>query len=146
MSFLSIQWLTLFMSINIYEQSWSPSFLVQGVPKIIRLGFCLISRQPSIGFLNRFFLLKTEIHTQILNTKPFLCDIWGPRYLQNKMRFWNRSIHILFVSNPESHFVLKISRPPNITQKWFYIQNLRMDLSFQEKKTIWKSDTWLPRY
>ena len=24
---------------------------------------------------NPFFLLRTEIHTQILNTKPFLCDI-----------------------------------------------------------------------
>ena len=36
--------------------------------------------------------------------------------------------------------------PPKIAQKWFCIQNLHMDLSFQEKKTIWKSDTWLPRY
>ena len=32
--------------------------------KKIRLGFCLISWQLSIGFLNRFFLLKTEIHAQ----------------------------------------------------------------------------------
>ena len=30
--------------------------------------------------------------------------------------------------------------------KWFCIQNLYIDLSFQEKKTLWKSDTWLPRY
>ena len=30
-------------------------------------GFCSIFRQPSIGYLNHFFLLKTEIHTQILN-------------------------------------------------------------------------------
>ena len=60
---------------------------VQGVPKKIRLGFCLISWQPSIGFSNHFFLLKTEIHTQILNTKPFLCDIKRPKYLQNKMGF-----------------------------------------------------------
>ena len=37
--------------------------ILQGVPKKIRLGFCLISRQPSTGFSNRFFLLKTEIHT-----------------------------------------------------------------------------------
>ena len=47
---------------------------LQGVPKKIRLGFCLISRQPMIGFSNRFFLLKTEIHTVILNTEPFLYD------------------------------------------------------------------------
>ena len=49
----------------------------------------IISRQPGIRISNCFFLLKTEIHMQILNTKPFLCDIRGPRYLQNKMRFWN---------------------------------------------------------
>ena len=30
-------------------------FSLQGVPKKIRLGFCLISRQPSISFSNRFF-------------------------------------------------------------------------------------------
>ena len=34
---------------------------------------------------------------------------------------------------------------PNIAQKWFCIQNLRMDLSFQEKKAILNSDTWLPK-
>ena len=40
-----------------------------------------------------FFLLKTEIHRRILNTKPFLCDIRGPRYLQNKIQFWNILCH-----------------------------------------------------
>ena len=60
---------------------------LQGVPKKIRLGFCLISRQPGLGFSNCFFLLKTEIHTQILNTKPLLSDIRGPKYLQNKIGF-----------------------------------------------------------
>ena len=48
-------------------------------------------------------------------------------------------------SVPEPHFVLWISRPPLIAQKWFCIQNVRMDLSFQEK-SIWKLDTWLLRY
>ena len=46
-----------------------------------------ISLQPNIGFSNCFFLLKTEIHTQILNTKPFLCEFLGLRYLQNIMGF-----------------------------------------------------------
>ena len=27
-----------------------------------------------------FFLLKIEIHAQILNTEPFLCDLRGLRY------------------------------------------------------------------
>ena len=31
----------------------------------------------------------------------------------------------------EPHFVFQITPPPNIGQKWFCIQNLRMDLSFQ---------------
>ena len=60
----------------------------------MRLGFCFISQQPSIGFSNYFFLLETEIHTQILNTKPFLYDFMGMRYLQNKMRFLTQVIVI----------------------------------------------------
>ena len=38
------------------------------------------------------------------------------------------------LSISESYFVLQISQSPNIAQKWFYIQNLHMDLSFQKKK------------
>ena len=34
----------------------------------------------------------------------------------------------------EPHFVLQISQPPNIAQKWFFTQNLHMGLSFQKKK------------
>ena len=34
------------------------------------------------------------------------------------------------------HFVSLSCPPPNIAQKWFCIQTLRMDLSFQEKKLI----------
>ena len=36
----------------------------------------------------------------------------------------------------ETHFVSHISQPPLNAQKWFCIQNVRMDLSFQEKKDI----------
>ena len=46
-----------------------------------------ISCQPRIGFLNCFFLLKTDIHMKILNTKPFMCDFRGLRNLQNKIGF-----------------------------------------------------------
>ena len=53
-----------------------------------------ISCQPSIKFSNSFFLLKTEIHTQILNTKPFLCNFREPRYLPNKIDFLTRAIVI----------------------------------------------------
>ena len=41
-----------------------------------------------------FFLLKTEIQMQFLNTEPFLCDIRGLRYLQNKIGFRNNQAHI----------------------------------------------------
>ena len=36
----------------------------------------------------------------------------------------------------EPHFVLQISQPPNIAQKWFCIQILRMDLSPQGEKQL----------
>ena len=173
------------------------SFLkLQGAPKRIRLGFCLISRQPSIGFLNSFFLLKlrsmskywkqnhfcvilggwdiyktkcgSETYqfifklshsglktakfapssTNWLKTSPDSSQVApsGPSnpiwlfyldHFQNLwelffkfLKFWSESI------KQESHFVLQISRPPTIAQKWFCIKNLRMELSFQEKKTI----------
>ena len=50
------------------------------------------------------------------------------------------------VSNQEAHFVLQISQPAKVAQNWFWIQNLCLDLNFQKKKTIWKSDIWLLRY
>ena len=69
-----MQIITLIDVINHVQGTLTLPFILQGVPKRIRLGFCLISRQPMIGFSNRFFLLKTEIHTVILNTEPFLYD------------------------------------------------------------------------
>ena len=40
------------------------------------------------NLMRRFALLRvSEIHTQILNTKPFLCHLRGPRYIPNKMGF-----------------------------------------------------------
>ena len=44
------------------------------------------------------------------------------------------------------HFVLQISQPPKVAQKWFCIQNVHMDLSFQQKKTAWNSVIWFLRY
>ena len=45
------------------------------------------------NLMRRFALLRvSEIHTQILNTKPFLCDSRGLRYLRNKMVFLTRGI------------------------------------------------------
>ena len=38
------------------------------------------------------------------------------------------------LSTSEPNFGFQISQPPNIGQKWVCIQNLQMDLSFQEKK------------
>ena len=52
--------------------------------------FSLITRTVVVyelyhEIINRLFLKKTEIHTQILNTEPFLCSSRGQRYLTNKM-------------------------------------------------------------
>ena len=38
------------------------------------------------------------------------------------------------LSVSEPHFVSQISHHPKIAEKWFCTQNLRMDISFQEKK------------
>ena len=38
------------------------------------------------------------------------------------------------LSTSEPPFVFQISQSSNIGQKWFCIQNLQMDFSFQEKK------------
>ena len=65
---------------------------------------CLISPKLRNRFLNSFFLLKTEIHVQILNTEPVLCFFRGLRYLQNKTQFRNRQVHI--------HTYLKWSSQP----------------------------------
>ena len=59
------------------------------------------SQEPRNRFLNRFFLLKTEIHIKILNTEPILYDFRGLRYFQNKTAFRSKQVHI--------HFVLKWS-------------------------------------
>ena len=50
------------------------------------------------------------------------------------------------LSSSESHFVFQISQPPNIGQKLFCIQNLQMDISFQEEKTVYKYVTWFTNY
>ena len=54
-------------------------------------GIFPISEQPN-GFTYRFFLLKTYVHTQILNTESFLRDFRGLRYSRIKMCFWRRQV------------------------------------------------------
>ena len=46
----------------------------------------------------------------------------------------------------EINFVSQISQPRGIAQKWFCIQYLRMDLSFQQKQTVCKSVPWFLGY
>ena len=46
----------------------------------------------------------------------------------------SKSNILSFDHNQESYFVLQISQPPKVAQKWFCIQNLHMGLSFQEKE------------
>ena len=111
----------------------------------MRRGFCLISRQPSVGFSNRFFLQKTKIHTQILNTKPSLCDLRGLRYLRNKMRFVTKAIvlNLHFFSCVSSSRNQKFTDRRTLTQLKFkdfnsnttMIQGFR-DLGFQRFRDL----------
>ena len=75
-------------------KTWITWITTGRLKKTAQMFVCLISPEPMSRFLNRFFLLKTEIHMKILNTEPILCDFRGLRYLQNKMEFWNRQVHI----------------------------------------------------
>ena len=65
------------------------SSIIQGDSKKTQ-EFSLITRTVVVyelyhEIINRLFLKKTEIHTQILNTEPFLCYFRGQRFLTNKM-------------------------------------------------------------
>ena len=62
--------------------------------------------------------------------------------VQNTKKIWFYHINIL----KKSDFVLRISWLPKIVHNWFCFQNLRMELSFQEKKTACKSVTWFTSY
>ena len=63
--------------------------------------------------------------------------------MKNKIWFWSGQIQILTIPQYLLRPVrLQISRLPKIVQNWFCIQNLRVDLSFQEEKTVCKSVTW----
>ena len=55
-------------------------------------------RQPSFGFLNNFPPPENWDPYAYFECKNNLCNISGPRYLRNKMHFWNRLIHIHIVS------------------------------------------------
>ena len=50
---------------------------------------------------------------QILNTKPFLCDLRGPGYLQNKMG--SETYHFIFML---SHNGLKTSKFVQSSTNW----------------------------
>ena len=64
------------MSLNNKSSEVLELFLTGCIKKMSYLAV-LICRQPSIGFLNVFFLQKIKIHMQILSTTPFLCNFWG---------------------------------------------------------------------
>ena len=99
----------LFRTLQIRGSSWQCHIFVSTG--------CLKKKWCSVYFVNfsatkrwifkLFFSLKTEIHTLILNTQPYLCGIRGPRYLQNEMLLWNRSIQIHSVSyRPQTHMII----------------------------------------
>ena len=63
------------------------------------------------------------------------------KYFKRKRKWF---ITLTYFRKP--HFVLQISRPHKIAKKWFCIHNLRLDLSFQEKKTVCNSVAWFTSY
>ena len=53
-----------------------------------------VTPEPSNGIKKRFFLLKTEIHTQNWNMEPLQCYLMGRRYFRNKIGFLEKAILI----------------------------------------------------
>ena len=67
---------------------------LQGVQKKMCRSFCLISPATSIIECWDIIHLKGDIHSFVLSTSSFLCNIKEPRYKQNKKgyeirRIWN---------------------------------------------------------
>ena len=52
---------------------------VHGVTIKMRLGFCSFALAILIQQELDYILLKTDIHSFVLNTETFLSDIWKPR-------------------------------------------------------------------
>ena len=53
---------------------------------------------------------------------------------------------IMHLCVSEPYFVSQISQPPGIAQNWSCIQNLPMDLSFKEEKTVCNFVLWFLKY
>ena len=95
---ISDTWFPILDIWHLISDTW---YMIQGVSKKSPEFSCItriaITWWACNGFTSRFFLLKAEIHTQILNTEPFLSYIRGLRYLQNKTWFWGRQMYIHLV-------------------------------------------------
>ena len=61
--------------------------VVQGVQKKMRRSFCLISLAANMLEGWDIIHWKGGIHSFVWSTKTFLCDIWEPRYKQNKIGY-----------------------------------------------------------
>ena len=65
------------------------------------------------GIFKLFFLLKIEIHRQILNTKPFLCNSRGLRCMLKKLVSWFGALLIL------SNFSNKILQSSSLLESYY---------------------------
>ena len=77
-----LEYLSFSFKVHVLNESFWIWKAIQGVPK--NETEFMLSNQVS-NFQIFFFLLKIEIHTKILNTKPFLCNFRGLWYFRNKM-------------------------------------------------------------
>ena len=90
---------------NIWREKSQNSikFVRQGVPIKMRLGFCSIALSILIQQGSDYILLKTGIHSFVLNTETFLSDIWKPRYRFPKFQFQNWQCNFLSQCLGSSH-------------------------------------------
>ena len=96
---------------------------LQGVQKKMCRSFCLISPATSILEHSDIFHLKGDIHSFVLSTSSFLCNIGEPRYEENKM--------VYHISRIRNTVILQCLQKHVIHKKVFRPKNVLCNLLFQ---------------
>ena len=85
----------------------------KGCPKKMKLGFCLISRQPNIRFSNSFFSWKLRYIHKFWIQNHF-CEILGDQDIY-KTKYGSKTDHCIFML---SHIGLKTSKFAQKSANW----------------------------
>ena len=106
---------------------------LQGVQKKMCRSFCLISPATSILEHSDIFHLKGDIHSFILSTSSFLCNIGEPRYEENKM--------VYQISRIRNTVILQCLQKTCHSQKG-YFSSQKMFFMYFTFSVVWNGILW----